>query len=182
MGLEIGTMLAIGSLAMSGVTAFVQAGQAKSNAEAEAEAAAQENTLRQQELTRQQEEVQGIAREERSDVVRRANRELGTIRAMAGEMGASRGAFARMVAELGGAEGIDIARINRNRDNRVDSLQASKVSSTQSYANRVTRANNQASSQITSAALGFVGSGLQIGSGYYQRQQDLNLAQNRRIN
>lgn len=174
-------ILAAGSLALSAVTAFTGTQRARANAEAEADAAAQEFALQQTELTRQQREAQGIAQEERSDVVRRANQELGTLRAMTGEMGASPNAFARMVAELGGAEGIDLARINRNRDNRVSALQASKDSSSQQYTNRATAAYNQGKSQITSSVLGFVGSGLQIGAGYQARQQDLEIARNQRI-
>lgn len=182
MGIGTMALLAIGSGVLAGVSAFAQAGQAKAMARAEEEAAQQQWQLQQEELTRQQREAQETAAEERSDVVRRASRELGTIRAMAGDMGASSGAFARMVAELGGSEGIDLARINRNRDNRVDSLQASKKGSSQEYTNRVTYARNQASAAKTNAVLGFAGSALQIGSGYYQRQQELNILQNRRVN
>lgn len=179
MGLEtVGIGLAIGSLLVSGISSFVGMAQAGAQADAAAAAAEANFEREQEELTRQQRETNRIAREEKSDVIRKADQQLGTIRAAAGEAGASATSMVRMLVELGGAEGTDLSRIERNRENRVEALQSSKKASAQGYTNTVTRAYNEAQSRQIDSILGFVGSGLQIGSSYYAAQQQLELARN----
>ena len=179
MGIDPFTALAIGSLALSGVTMFAQQSQAKAAAAAEQAAAERNFALRNEELTRQQVETNRIAMEDRSDIIRRANQELGAIRVASGEVGASQSSFVRMVAELGATEGIDLSRIESNRKNQVASQQASKRSAAVDYSNTVTRARNEYKSAVTNSVLGFVGSGLQIGGSYYRGRAAQQAATNR---
>lgn len=180
MGIETAMLLAIGSVALSGVTSFVQAGAAHKQAEQAAQAAADTATHRMRELTRQQEEVQRIAREDRSDVMRRASQELGAIRVAAGEVGATDNAFLRMVQELGYVEGVDLSRIESNRRNQIEALQEEKKAVSQGYLNTTRQLFNQARVQKTQAVLGFVGSALQIGATYDYRSRQLEAMRNRR--
>lgn len=180
MGLSEATMLAIGSIAMSGVSAFVQIQNAKANAKATAEAARQTFEAQDAELTRQQKEANRVAAEEKSDVIRRADAELGTIRAAAGGMGASGTSFLRLVNEVGAVEGMDLGRVASNRKGHSEALQAQKRAARQGQINTTTQAYNRAKSEITSAALGFVTSGLQIASTAYYRSKRSETDKNKR--
>jgi HAMP domain-containing protein len=166
-------------IALSAVSSFAQASQAKKQAHATADAARDSANLRMSELTRQQEETNRVAREDRSDIMRRADQELGAIRVAAGEVGATDSSFARMVQELGYVEGLDLSRIESNRKARIDALQSAKTSTRQDYLNTTTQAFNQAKAATTNAILGFVGSALQIGASYNRQSRIEEIYRNR---
>ena len=178
MGLETAAILAIGSMAMAGVTTFVSIQQANSQAEAAGRAANATFVERDAELTRQQDESNRLADEDRSDVVRRADQELGSLRVAMGELGASATSQAALLSEIGAVEGINLGRIEGNRKNSIESLQAGKRAAKVGYNNTVTQAYNQAKASNTNALLNFAATGLQIGGGEYARQQDASRATN----
>jgi type II secretory pathway pseudopilin PulG len=80
--------IAVAGLALSAVSTFAQMRSASDAAQGEMDAAAATAKLQMAEATRQQEETNRVATEDKSDVIRRANYELGTIRATASELGA----------------------------------------------------------------------------------------------
>ncbi len=174
------TFLTIGKLIFSGVSAIVSARQAQQQADAQFAAQLQNFNNQQTELTRQQTEANRIAEEEKSDTVRRANQELGSIRVAAGEQGASESSALRIANELFFVEGLDLSRTEKNRLNRVTSLQSSKDSSRQGQQNIITQSFNEASRTLTSSVLGFFGSGLQILGDVDKRNREADRRRNRR--
>lgn len=167
MGIE--TALIVGSLALSAVSAMGAISASKQQGAATREAAGENLALQTTEFRRQQEVVNEISQEEKSDVIRRADQQLGSIRATAGEVGASASSVVRLLAEVGGVEGTDLSRIESNRRNKVESLQTSKRAAGQDYTNTVTASYNKQKTEKTGAILGFVSSGLQIGGAAYGR-------------
>lgn len=171
--------LAVGSLALSGVSAVAQIRQADAIYEATQSAAQTNLQLQQQELLRQAQEVDEIAAEQMSDRIRAANRELGTLRAAFGEGNANLQTFARLVGDLAYYEGLDLSRIESNRKGKLGQLRAADDRARQEYVNTITGAKMERKATKTGALLGFAGSALQIGSDYYFRQQYLDLAKNK---
>ena len=179
MGLE--TALAVGGLALGAVSAGTQTFMSSQHAAAQADAAKLNFDFRNAELTRQQSEINRVAEEDKSDIVRQAEQALGAIRVAASEVGATGStSFMRMLAEVGAAEGRDLSRIERNRKESVASVQASKRAAAVSGQNVVRQAQNEQTAGIVDATLGFIGTGLQIGTGYHRRRVDLELAKNRK--
>lgn len=120
-GLEVALISAGTALASAGAstaTGFISAGQ-------QASAQNDQFALFDTEQTRLQRENNRIAGEARIDRVRETNQQLGSIRAAAGELGGGLDAF---VIEAGALEGIDLSRIEQNRLNQEQSLQAGKES------------------------------------------------------
>lgn len=177
MGLET---LAIAGLALSAVSSFASIGQAQAQAGAAKKAAAANYQLQSEELTRRQKEENRLAAEKKSDVIRKADQQLGAVRTAQAEMGASPVSFMRLFSEVGGVEGLDLSRIEGNRKNTIEALQAGKKAAGQEYANTITSANNQYKAAVTSAALGFVSSGLQIGADYHSATTAEEIARNTR--
>ncbi len=92
---------------------------------------AEENALQQLELTRQQEQVNVQAGERKSDTARRADADFALmIVSMADGGGAGGVNQLRFGADIGGIEGIDLARIEGNRRRQVESIQSRKEGST----------------------------------------------------
>jgi hypothetical protein len=173
------TAVAVGSLVLGAVSTFSQLGAASRAAQGEIDAAAKNAALQQTEATRQQEETNRTAVEDKSDVIRRANYELGTIRATAGELGAGGSSLGRLATELGTVTGTDLARIEGNRQGAINSLQSQKVAARQGALNTISSSYNSFKAQRTSAILGFAGTALQIGGQYYKDQRALELQKNR---
>jgi len=172
--------LAIGGLALSGVSAVAQARNAGAVQEQTQVAAQQNFAFRDEELTRRQGEVRDLGKEEKSDVVREADRQLGTMRVVAGDVMASDASMVRMLAEMGGTEGLDIGRIDATTERRVEELQASKRASQQEYVNIVSQSYQRERASILDATLGFAGSALQIGGNYYNNRTQTDILRNRR--
>ncbi len=104
-------------------------------------AIAEQNALEQEELTRQQEEVNDQSQEKKSDMVRKADGQFASmIVAMADGGGAGGINQLRLGADIGGIEGMNLARIEGNRRRQVESIQASKATATVGTAARI-RAN-----------------------------------------
>lgn len=151
-GLEIAAGAALLSSAASAGLGFVQAGQ-----QADAQNAALEAAYAEQ--TRLQEENNRIAAEKVTDRVRQTNQQLGSIRAAAGELGGGLDAF---VIEAGALEGIDLHRIEKNRKNQEDSLQAAKVAGRVSALSNIRQSYAEATTNAVSQGFKVVSGGLQL--------------------
>lgn len=187
------TALAIASTVAAGASAgasFVGAQQQASIAAQQArdaQAAALANyEMVQEENTRLQVQVNESAAEQKSDRIRQANAELGALR-VAADRGLSAATIDSFAGEIGGMEGIDLSRVERQRERDVDALQTRKQAGLISYQsdiatiqNEARAAANQARGQAIGAGLGFIGSGLQIGTNAYQWNTQQNLLQDRR--
>ncbi len=105
----------IASLAVS--TAMSGASMLMANRAAnEQQRAAEEAAVRQQEeLKRQQDRADLVAQEEKSDIAREADRRIGEMLAFQADTGATTMGIARLAGDIGGIEGLDIARIESNR-------------------------------------------------------------------
>ena len=175
----IGTGLLIGSLALATVSAGAQMFMSSQQAAAQVDAAQQQFEFHDAELTRQQTEINRIAEEDKSDITRRVEHELGAIRAAAGELGASGNtSYIRMLAELGAVEGIDLSRIESNRTGAITSAQSSKRAASISGQNVVQYAQKRQTAKTVDSVLGFVGTGLQIGTNHHRRQEELERLKN----
>jgi hypothetical protein len=181
MGLETAAMLAIGSAVVGAAGSFASMGAARSSAQAQADAASDQAEFQYKEITRQQEQVNETAAEQKSDRMRKAAQELGTLRVLAGERGASGSTFTSLAQEIGYFEGLDLSRIDTNRKNNIASGEASKEAARMGAAQTVSIASNQAKVAGIAGGLNIVGSGLQIGSGYYGQQAQLNALKNQKV-
>ena len=115
------------------------------------------------------------ALDEQSDRIRAANEAMGTF--MAAENSLSDGTFASLVFEEAYGDALNYVRMDRNAKREVASYDANKYAAEQNYINTVTQSKNQADNYMqeanarkTGAILGFVGSGLQVGTSYYANQ------------
>ena len=161
-----GTMMAL-SLAASAVQTVISISQANAQEDAAYEAALRNFEVADAENTRLQNEAIEIAEENKSDRMRQANAELGSIRVIEGLSDASRQA---LVINAAYNEGLDLSRIDKNLDRQNEALQSNKRAAKVGYLNATTLASNQASSSRTSAVMGFVGSGLSLGVDYKKHQ------------
>ncbi len=122
MGISLAVMSAI-SIGMAAVSTIFQ-NQALS---AQNQAFAEEQRLNQIEVTRQQTEANVRAKQDQSDVSRRADASFASmIVAMADGGGAGGVNEIRLGADVGSIEGIDLARIEGNRRRQVEALQSNK--------------------------------------------------------
>jgi hypothetical protein len=139
-------------------------------------AAAENERLKQiyAETQRQQDENNRIATEKKSDRIRAANQELGTIRAAAGEMGLA--SMTPFVVEVGYNEGADLSRIEANRQGQEDSLTAQAKAGQTAAMSNIQNAYGEANAVSTSALFKSIGHGLQLGASavdvYSDRQKD----------
>ena len=170
----------IGQLALSGVSAFTQASMASANAAAQYEANERQLELLSEDVSRQKEENIAAYQEARSDRVMRANQEIAAAQLMAMERGASGTTMQSMVRHLATVEGIDLSRMRNTLRSQQDAADSQLKAGIQARNDGNTQAYNQAKTQRTSAILGGIGSGLQIGSNYQHRQSQLRAATNRR--
>jgi hypothetical protein len=144
-------------LAVTAVSAFAQAGMQSAAANSQAKAQIAEST-------RQQTEVNKQANQQKGDRARQADEQLGTLRVLAGERGqGGTSTYFRQTLDLGYTEGLDLSRIEANRQAKVDSLQADKK-------NAASQAKSTSNNAFICAGLSTVGAGLQIGGQMYQQQ------------
>ena len=158
--MSVPVALAIGSAVASVAGGFMQASATAKAAAAQAEA---NNAQLQQvyaENNRQQEEVNRIATEQSSDRVRQANKELGTLRAVEGEMGLA--SLTPFVVEASYNEGLDLSRIDGNRQAEIERLQAASRSGQLRTAASNEQLAATASTARTGALFNVVTSGLQL--------------------
>lgn len=168
MGIE--TALAIGSFVVGAAGQVASMNAAAANAAAEREAANAELQHVYAENQRQQQEVTRVAEEQVSDRQRQLNQELGTIRAL--DSGLSFGSRSRLMTETAYVGGQDQARIRRNAFSEIEAIQASSRAGRQRASNRITQANNQASSARTQGMIGIAGAGLQLGADIYTANRE----------
>lgn len=97
--------------------------------------AAQENMKAQQEawkrqdaeMRRQQEAQNKLSQEQKSDVIRQAERDLGTLQVIGSGLGASGSSLMRLVTDIAGSEGRDLSRLEGNRLEILDSIQSQRT-------------------------------------------------------
>lgn len=189
----MGVELAAASIATQGLGMMAQIGAAGSSAKLAKQtyarniAAAQENLrLADAETARQQQDAFEATVTGKSDRIRKANDGLATLRVLTAEGGASARSITRLFAEAGYAEGADLSRMDSNLADQIAAGEAQKEVNRANYRNQATGAGiqlagakAQSQAQITSAILGFVGSGLSIGSSYYAGERRLTALENR---
>lgn len=177
--------LMIASLAMSavqGVAAMNQANQAAQRAHDQANESyrqAAENTKAQYAETNRkiaEENIDALA--EQSDAIREANYALGTFRAS--ETALSDASLGTIFFEQMYGENLAFSRMEKNQQRQLFALESEKTASEINYINQTTQVRNQADNQIaeanaraSQAIMGAVGSGLSIGTGYYNQQATL---------
>lgn len=165
----------VAALIATGVQAFSQAQAVSRSAAADAAAVAQSAAFANEELTREQQEVNRIAREEKSDRMRQAEADLARARSAAAE---GFGMLHREVAELGYLEGLDLSRIESNRAAKVASLQSQKVAQSMGAANARSSAEATSRNAMTSAFIGTISSGVQIKARESQIAKEIERAKN----
>lgn len=168
--------------AMQGVMAISQANaaarRAEEQAQAEYRAAAEETKAKYQEGNRKIAESQADALDEQSDRIRAANEALGTLRAT--ETALSDSSLGTIFFENAYGDALNYTRIDENAKREQMALESEKYGAEQSYINRTTLAQNQASNAIaeanarkTSAVLGIASSGLKIYSADLAQQSTI---------
>lgn len=158
---------AIVASAVAGVAAASQQAKvAKQSTERAYEAEAGNFALVQKENTRLQRESNELYDTEVSDRVRLANRELGTLSVMLGEMGASTSSATALRIDQSYTSGMDVNRIEQSRDNQNEALQAAKRAGQQGYLNQTTLAYSQGAAAVANANANAIGSITNAGSSY----------------
>ncbi len=182
-GMEIGMMALSGAgqflnMRMQQQQAAMAARIARQKAAAEAEAARQRAEAEYAEANRQIAEAQDKELEDKSDIIREANEQLGTLRA--GETALTEGSLGNVFFEQGYAHSADLVRITEQTDKLVAAGRSQKAASSQGFTNAVTIAQNnmrndimRANAASTAAVMGFVSSGLQIGAGALKHHQTI---------
>ena len=177
-----GVILTAASLAASAVQMQMQMQQARRMEQrAAAQARAQYEASERNALAQYAEENRKIAEkaldtmDEQSDRVRAANEAMGPF--MAADNNLSDGTFMSLVFEEAYGDSLNYIRLDRNAKREIASFESNKYAAEMNYINEVQMAQNQADNYMqeanarkTDAILGFVGSGLQIGTGYYQNK------------
>ena len=128
-------------------------------ADAQSRAQAQQTALEIEEFNRQQEEANRIARADKAERTREADKQFASMIASLADLGGLGTINAtRFGVEIGFNEGVDLATIESNRQSTFESLEASKRSSRARADSAVTIAglNKDAADQA------FFGTGLQI--------------------
>jgi hypothetical protein len=175
-------MLQIGAAVVSGVMQMQQADNAAARAAQQARdeqaAALAETKAQYAETNRKQAEAQLDQMVEESAAIRKANEQLGTLRAT--ETALSDSSLGTIFFEEGYGQALSYSQITTNGKREIAALESEKYASEQSYINRVTQANNQAENLIaesnarrTGAILGALGSGLNVYAGAEARGQIL---------
>ena len=169
MAISIGTSVIMGGMQMmmAQQQAAQQAAIARQQAEAEYAAAKARAEAEYSEANRQIAEVQNQEIEEKSDLIRQANEQLGSLRAA--ETALSEGSLGNLFFESHYQNSADLVRITENVDKQVDAGRAAKAAASQGYINSVTIAKNNAQNTLMRAnaasnaavlqGIGTVGSG-----------------------
>jgi hypothetical protein len=132
----------------------------------QAKQAAQQTQAQYTEIDRQQRRVNEVAEEQRSDRMRKARQELGTMRVLVGERGSSETTGNALMSEVGYFAGLDLSRIESNREDNIAQGEAAKKAAQQGGLNTIEIAKNQASVASKGINMALIGTGLQIlGSG-----------------
>lgn len=127
------------------------------------------------ELSRQQREAHRVAAEGKSDRQRQMDNDLALIRT-AGAEGFAMGG--RLAGEAAYIAGIDLSRIEANRDGEIAALQSKKEAVSRGAQVDIEDARSRAKAASQSAFLGIIGSGIQIGANAYDRRLREKAAEN----
>ena len=169
MAISIATSAAMGAaqMQMANQQAKQQAAIARQQAEAEYAAAKAEAEARYAEANRQIAESQEKEIEDKADLIREANEELGPLRA--GETALTDGSLGNLFFENMYQNSADLVRITENVDKQIDAQRSAKAAASQGYTNAVTIARNNAQNTLmranaasNSAKLQAIGSTLQV--------------------
>ncbi|MBP5855681.1 hypothetical protein KAJ83_01570 [Marivibrio halodurans] len=199
MAISTGAALAI-SAVTTAVGSFASYKQAQNAADMRKDAArreanmaeevAMDNFARQQEeLTERQEQVDEASEEKKSDLARKADAEFAALQAQMASGGGVLGTTnaLRIANEQRYLQGVDVGRIERQRQREIDALQKDKEAVSQETANAINRGNLQVattsaeaemaeSNARTSAMMDTLNSGVQIATSYAKHQERLEAA------
>jgi len=185
MAISIGTSVAMGGMQMmmAQQQASQQAAVARQQAEAEYAAAAQRANAEYSEANRQIGEAQIEEIETKSDLIREANEQLGTLRAA--ETALSDSSLGNLFFESQYQNSADLVRITEQVDKQVAAGQAAKSAAAQGYINTVTIAKNNAGNAMmranaasNSAALQGIGTAISGTVGAVNQRNTLNALKN----
>lgn len=167
------TLLIAAMVAAAASAAYT--GYAASEAAAQQKKAADQKAQDQYaELTRQQAAVDDQAKNQKSDRMRQADQQLATLRVDFGEAGqGGTASYDRMVNNISYVEGMDLSRVEANRTNDLENLQASKVAAQHGAQNDINLATMQAQNATVGAGLQFAGTALSLGTSYNNSQAQL---------
>lgn len=162
--------LSIGSAVLSAGMGFLQASQEagaqRQMAAINAKQAAMQTQAQYDEVDRQQRKVNEVAEEQRSDRMRKARQELGTMRVLVGERGVSDTTGQALMGEVGYFAGLDLSRIESNRADNIEQGEAAKRAAQQGGLNSIEIAQNQVKVANKGVNMALLGTGIQIlGSG-----------------
>lgn len=175
----ISTSLVIGSIAASAAGAFAQMANARAATEAEYQAQQQNLKLQYEEADRQAAEARSASQGDVSERVRRGNIEMSAVRSAALERGLSGASMTTLLASTAYTEGVDISRIHKNTDARMDALDARRRAGHVEFGNRVTSAHRDAQANMRGAALDFAGTALSIGGSAWSQKLSLDAMKNK---
>lgn len=114
-------------------------------------------------LTVQQQQAIEQSDQEKSDRAKEADRQLSSLRVISGEAGGLGTVnYTRQAGEIASFEGIDIARIEANRDRTIQSLQSQKEGGAITARSQLREVSSRSSQSTVGAVFGGLGSGLQI--------------------
>ncbi len=178
--------LMVASLAMSavaGMSAMKEAKKAGQRANQQAmdayDQAAANTKAKYAETNRKIAESQIDAFDEKSDKMREANYALGTFRAS--ETSLSDASLGTIFFEQLYGDSLDYVRLDRNAQREFQAFESEKTAAEIQYINETTMAKNNADNAVreanarrSQAFMNMIGSGLQIGTGYYNQQQTIN--------
>jgi hypothetical protein len=173
MGIETLAMIGIGLTVAQGIAG---AAQAASAAKIQSAAIAANRDAQMQELTIQQQQAREDAEREKGDRAREADREIAALRVIAGETGGLGANFNQGVQEIGYYEGLDIARIESNRNRQIAAADRAKQNVARGAAYDIASVKQQRNAAITNAILGAAQSGVQIYGGYKTSQAKIDAA------
>lgn len=176
----MGMILPVLQIGLAAVTGFAQMSMANQQYNLQSQAITAQTQAVYKETQRQEEDVNRTATEQTSDRMLAANNELATIRVAALERGVSGTTLVGFARTVGYLEGVDVARIDKNRASNIAAGEQAKANAKAGYMTNIAIAQNQRQTALIGATLGIVGSGLQIGAGYYKDQQTLHALQNTR--
>lgn len=166
-------------IGFSAVQSFAQKQSADAQADMLADSAGRTFALQEKELQRQAREVNRVSQDKKADAVKRAEHQLGAARAAAAELAPSSSSMARIIGEIGASEGTDLSRLEEQRKSRIGAIKTGGQNAARAYSDALRESEFAKDAATSSALLGFVGSGLQIGASAYNQQQQLEALENR---
>ena len=175
--------MAVVSAAMASRQAAAQEKMATEMANNEYEAARRRLEAEYEEANRQIAEVQEQELEDSSDLIRKANKELGIMRVS--ETALSDASLGNLYFESHYTNSADLQRLEENVDKQIAAGEASKLASMEAYSSRSRQAKNQAQNVMTQAAntkskayLNVISTGVKAGVSQHKHQQTLAALKN----